>query len=134
MEYLLYTIRNQTYAMPIEHVESIEKVMPITRIPLQSPEQLGVAVIRGEMVTVFDTALIMGIDNAYTNEDMLIITEGKRAFRVTEASDIVRIEPSEIQQVTGMQVWLHEEKAVPMVDLTTLKGAINDGGEAKKAV
>jgi purine-binding chemotaxis protein CheW len=133
-EHLLYTIGNQTYAMPIEHVESIEKVMPITRIPLQSPEQLGVAVIRGEMVTAFDTALIMGVDNTYTNDDMLIITEGKRAFRVTEASDIVRIEPNEIQRVTGMQVWLHDDKAVPMVDLTTLKGAIDDGREAKEAV
>jgi purine-binding chemotaxis protein CheW len=134
MEHLLYTIGNQTYAMPIEHVESIEKVMPITRIPLQSPEQLGVAVIRGEMVTVFDTALIMGVNNAYNDDDMLIVTEGKRAFRVTEASDIVNIEPNEIQQVTGMQVWLHDDKAVPMVDLTTLKGAIGDDGEVKEAV
>jgi len=120
--------------MPIEKVKSIEKIMPITHIPLYPPQQLGVVTIRGEMVTVLDTGLVMGVDHTYTNDDMLIVTEGKRAFCVTEASDIVRIEPNEIQHVTGLQVWLHGEKAVPMVDLTTLKGAINHGGEAKKAV
>ena len=120
MEHLLYTLGNQTYAMPIERVESIEKMVPITPIPLQSSEQLGVAVVRKTLYTVLDTVKLMGMETSYGEEDMLILVEGKRAFRVTEAKDIVRMEENEIQQALDRDIWLHDGKAIPMVNLTEL--------------
>ena len=120
MEHLLYEIGNQTYAMPIERVESIEKMVPITRIPLQRSEHLGVAAVRNTMYTVLDTMKLLDMSSEYSEDDMLILVEGKRAFRVTEAKDIVRIEENEIQRSLEMNIWLNEGKAVPMIDLTKL--------------
>ncbi len=106
--------------MPIEQVESIEEMVPVTHIPLQSPEKLGIAVVRKTLYTVLDTLKLMGIEASYGEKDMLILVEGKRAFRVTEAKDIVRMEENEIQRALDRDIWLHDGKAIPVVDLTKL--------------
>ncbi len=120
-EHLLYRLGEQLYAMPIEHVESIERILPITPIPQQPRDRLGVAVIRHHLVSVLDTAWLMGIEGVYTDDDMIIVIEGKIAFRVSEARDIARIEENEIQHALNATVWLHDGVAIPLVDLTKLK-------------
>jgi purine-binding chemotaxis protein CheW len=117
-EYLLYTLGNNTYAMPIAHVESIERMVPITPIPLQNSIQQGVAVIRDQMLKVWDTAKLMNVPAEYEDSDMLVLVEGGNAYRVTQAKDIVRVEDIEIQRALETEVWVSSGKAVPVYDLS----------------
>ncbi|WP_432665032.1 chemotaxis protein CheW [Wukongibacter baidiensis] len=53
-EYVLFKLENEYYGIDIHNVETIEKVMPITRVPYTRNFIKGVINLRGNVVPVID--------------------------------------------------------------------------------
>lgn len=53
-EYVLFKLENEYYGIDIHKVETIEKVMPITRVPYTRDFVKGVVNLRGNVVPVID--------------------------------------------------------------------------------
>lgn len=56
---VVFQLCNEQYAIPVEHVVSIEKMSHPTLIPSMPSYMLGVVRIRGELVPVLDTSQIL---------------------------------------------------------------------------
>ncbi len=53
-EYVTFTSARQLFGLPIERVQDVFKINPITRVPLAGPEIAGVLNLRGRIVTAID--------------------------------------------------------------------------------
>jgi len=56
-DYVTFTVANQLFGLPIEHIQDVFTVASITRVPLASPEVAGMLNLRGRIVTVIDLAV-----------------------------------------------------------------------------
>lgn len=76
--YLSFTIGKEIYGLPIDYVQEIVPVHPITKVPNSSKEILGIICLRGQVLPVIDLGVFLGqcVENI-TNETRLIIVKIK---------------------------------------------------------
>lgn len=61
---LVVTASGQRFALPAAAVRAVAPLGPLTRVPLQPAELLGLACLRGEIIAVLDLARRLGLDSA----------------------------------------------------------------------
>ncbi len=72
-KYVIFKLHNEFYGIGIENVETIEKIMPITRVPKTEKYIKGVINLRGEIVPVIDLRERFNIDKPENSSDRRII-------------------------------------------------------------
>ncbi|KIQ93220.1 Coupling protein CheW [Anoxybacillus thermarum] len=102
---VVFQLANEQYAIPVEHVVSIEKMSHPTIIPGMPSYMLGVVRIRGELVPVLDTSQIL-YRHPYveTEETRFIVVHTDDvhvAFIVDDAKEIIDI-PSQMMKQVNM--------------------------------
>lgn len=100
---VVFTVGSEEYAIPIEHVLSIEKLEGITPIPHLPNYVRGIMKVRGELIPALDTERILYNRPMEANESVRIIVlqteDMSLGVLVGEAKEILDIPQEQIKQV-----------------------------------
>jgi purine-binding chemotaxis protein CheW len=137
LELLLFSIDEEQYAVPIEHlVEIIQPRMP-TRIPNASEDVIGIISLRGTIVSILDVRRRLGhpARHSLDADDKIVVVQHERetaGFLVDRVSRVVRIAPSQLEShpvVTATEqsvfiraVFQHSRRLSILLDLERLLG------------
>ncbi len=74
-QYIIFELMDNTYAMPISNVTEIGRPLPITTVPNVPHWLLGIANLRGDIISIVDLRGFLGLSPAdSTQEGRLLIT------------------------------------------------------------
>lgn len=101
-EYLAFTLAGDTYAVPIGFVREILKPPPLAEVPRAPREVLGVASVRGMLITVIDLRLRLRLAaEEPTRKSRILLVEGADdeiiGLLVDEVHQVYRLAESEIE-------------------------------------
>ncbi|MGB9779319.1 MAG: chemotaxis protein CheW [Caldanaerobacter sp.] len=71
--FVVARIEDEEYAIGIEKVQTIEKILPITRVPQTENYVKGVINLRGEIIPVISLRLKLGLPEKEYDEDTRIV-------------------------------------------------------------
>ena len=107
---VIFAIDEKEYAINVGLVLSIERILPMTRVPNVPDYIKGVINLRGKIVPIMDLRLRLSMQEApYTEESRIIIlnVEGKElGFIVDKALDVIDFSDEDIEdqpKVSGTQ-------------------------------
>ncbi|MZQ75146.1 MAG: chemotaxis protein CheW [Peptoclostridium sp.] len=99
-KYVIFKLENEFYGVGIDHVETIEKMMDITRVPKAEAYVKGVINLRGDIVPVVDLRERFNLSAADSFADKRIIInridEMMIGFIVDSASEVKDIANEDI--------------------------------------
>ncbi|MFC7320467.1 chemotaxis protein CheW [Halobacillus campisalis] len=105
---IVFQLENEEYAIPVHQVGSIERIMPITRVPGTAEFVEGVINLRGVVTPIIDLRKRFSIKNYEMDEStriiITIIDEMDVGLIVDSANDVLDIEEEAIEpppQVIG---------------------------------
>lgn len=99
-----FKLGEEEYGLDIAHVQSIERVTHMTRIPNAPHYVKGVINLRGSVMPIIDLQNMLEIgETLYTDDTRVIITkldEIELGFIVDRTSDVIDVHPEEIDMTT----------------------------------
>lgn len=88
-KYIIFKLGMETYAVNILDIIIIEEAQTITRVHGAPEYVAGIVNLRGEIVSVVDTAAVFGIPNTELHRFLIAEIQGmKMAFAVTDVEQI----------------------------------------------
>ncbi len=97
---IVFKLRDEEYGIEVEKVQTIERLMPITRVPKTYAFVKGVVNLRGVVIPVIDLRGRFGLpETEYTDQSRIIIVsvnEMQVGFIVDSASDVIDINSDSI--------------------------------------
>lgn len=101
-KYVVFRMRNEFFGVPIDQVQSIEKVTNFTKIP-QAPEYVnGIVELRGEVTTIVDLRRLLEIGQTDSTSEariLIVEVEGLRiGLLVDEAKEVIDLEDGFIEE------------------------------------
>ncbi len=109
MKLIVFQIKDEEYAVPVQQVGSIERVMPITRVPKTASFVEGVINLRGVVTPIIDLRKRFGLEGTKLDDTTRIIIvsmEGMDVGLIVDgANDVLDIAEEDIQpppEVVGM--------------------------------
>lgn len=97
---IVFNLGNEEYGIEVEKVQTIERLMPITRVPKTYAFIKGVVNLRGVVIPVIDLRGRFGLPEAeYTDQTRIIIVavnEMQVGFIVDSASDVIDLNSDSI--------------------------------------
>jgi purine-binding chemotaxis protein CheW len=104
-EYLTFFLGGEEYGLPIEHVREVLKSPVLTEVPRAPAHVLGVMMLRGEVIAVFDPRHELGVAAAAPDRGARVLIcdagEGPRGLQVDAVSQVVRLPPSALEPRTS---------------------------------
>ncbi len=103
LDYLVFSISGENYALPLEELKEVIKPKSITEIPSAPPHVLGIISLRGVIVPIIDIKKILGISDGTENKSpdarfVLVEIGGKQfGFCVDSIKDVMRIFKSKLE-------------------------------------
>ncbi|ABR48849.1 putative CheW protein [Alkaliphilus metalliredigens QYMF] len=105
-QYVIFTLNKESYGIPIQYVETIERVPEMTRIPNTPVFIKGVINLRGEVIPVVDLYQRFHLNQSNpTNESRIIvltIDEMTVGILVGSSSEVLKIEREAIDNATHL--------------------------------
>jgi purine-binding chemotaxis protein CheW len=101
-EFLEFMCEGEAYAVPLRGVREIVVPPPLTPVPRSRPAVLGVASVRGQLVTVVNFRAVMGLPRAsLARRGRLLLGRGPdnelMALMVDEVYQVLRLHKSQIE-------------------------------------
>jgi len=101
-EYLTFLCDGDAYAVSLAAVQEIVVPPPLTPVPRSRPAILGVASVRGQLVTVVDFRIVMGLaPDLGQRRGRLLLGRGPdqelMALKVTEVHQVLRLTPQQLE-------------------------------------
>jgi purine-binding chemotaxis protein CheW len=100
-EYLSFRLGSEEYALDISCVREILKAPAITEVPRAPDHVLGVILVRGEVIPVYDPRRRLGLPPASPGTGARLVVcdagEGPAGLLVDAVSQVVRLPPSAIE-------------------------------------
>ncbi|MCH1623762.1 chemotaxis protein CheW [Fredinandcohnia quinoae] len=101
LKVVVFGLQDEEYGLPVSHVQGIEKVQYITRVPGTAPFVKGVINLRGVVTPIIDLRNRFGISETdYTDHTRIIIvaTEDKEVGLIVDAAnDVIDIPVDSIE-------------------------------------
>jgi len=97
MKLVKFRIAQEYFALPIEAIQSIERVPAIRRVPTAPAHIVGIANLRGSVVAVIDIRRQLGALPAPLEDDSRLLIAKDAAYLVDEALDIIEIAEADIE-------------------------------------
>lgn len=132
-EYVIFKLENESYAIGIENVQNIEKVVPITRVPFTKAYVKGVINLRGIIIPVIDARTRFSLPEVVVSDDtrIIIVTTNETAIGliVDASSEVLSLSKDDIEPAPslaeGQEVFVkslgkHDGRIIMIVDLETL--------------
>ena len=99
---IVFSIGSEQYGIEVEHVKSIERMMPVTRVPKTPPFVKGVINLRGVVIPVIHLASRFGLPETEPTGDTRIIVVNvgdlEVGFIVDSANDVIDVNPERIEE------------------------------------
>jgi purine-binding chemotaxis protein CheW len=101
LKVIVFQLKDEEYAIPVQQVRSIEKVQHITRVPRTPNFVKGVINLRGVVTPIIDLRMRFGIEEAPVSENTRVIIvalgEIEVGFIVDAANDVIDIPTDAIE-------------------------------------
>ncbi|WP_106766049.1 chemotaxis protein CheW [Paenibacillus faecalis] len=101
MKVIVFKLGSEEYGIEVEKVQTIERLLPITRVPKTYSFVKGVINLRGVVIPVIDLRGRFGLPEAeYTDQTRIIIVavnEMQVGFIVDSASDVIDLNSDNIE-------------------------------------
>ncbi|MHB1629037.1 MAG: chemotaxis protein CheW [Bacilli bacterium] len=97
MKLVKFRIAKEYFALPIEAIQSIERVPSVRRVPAAPSHIVGIANLRGTVVTVIDMRERLGALLDAQGEDARLLVTKDAAYLVDEALDILEVDGADIE-------------------------------------
>jgi purine-binding chemotaxis protein CheW len=101
MKIVAFKLGKEEYGLDIHHVQSIERINHVTRVPNASVFVKGVINLRGNVTPIIDLANMLGLGQTqYTDNTRVIIINGgdsQLGFIVDETSDVLNVTKESIE-------------------------------------
>jgi purine-binding chemotaxis protein CheW len=98
---IVFALANEEYGIEVEKVKTIERMMPMTRVPKTYEFVKGVINLRGVVVPVIDLRGRFGLpESAYTDNSRIVIisvNEMEVGMIVDSANDVIDVDSDQIQ-------------------------------------
>ncbi|MGM8364116.1 chemotaxis protein CheW [Virgibacillus sp. W0181] len=98
---IVFQLKDEEYAVSVEQVRAIERIVPITRVPQTAAFVKGVINLRGIVTPIIDLRVRFGIEETEYNELSRIIIvfldDMEVGLIVDEANDVIDIPESVIE-------------------------------------
>lgn len=98
---IVFQLKDKEYAIPVSHVNSIEKIEHITRVPNVSPHVKGVINLRGVVTPIIDLRTRFGFEEVpYSDRTRIIIVSVDQmevGLIVDGANDVIDIHSHQIE-------------------------------------
>ncbi len=112
-QYIVIQVGNEAYGINISYVETISRMVHITRVPKVQPYIKGVINLRGEVIPVLSLRLKMGLeDDEITKKSRIIILKleqyGMVGIVVDEVREVVTLEESQVEKVSADNTAEHQ--------------------------
>lgn len=111
LKVIVFELMDKEYAIPVEHVMSIEKVPYITRVPGVEPFVMGVINLKGTITPIIDLRIRFGLERKEQDESTRIIIVSYNQFEVglivDSAKDVVEF-PTDLMEPQPKVVGLQE--------------------------
>ena len=106
LKVILFTLANEHYGVEVDKVRTIERMMPLTRVPKTPPFVKGVINLRGVVIPVIDLRGRFNLpESDYTDNTRIIIVAVKDASKqmevgliVDSANDVIDIDSDRIEE------------------------------------
>ncbi|HBT49398.1 MAG: Chemotaxis signal transduction protein [Caldanaerobacter subterraneus] len=102
--FVVAKIEDEEYAIGIEKVQTIEKILPITRVPQTENYVKGVINLRGEIIPVISLRLKLGLPEKEYDEDTRIVVlkdyDMAIGLIVDNANEVVEIREEDIDRLS----------------------------------
>ena len=112
------------YALPLESVQQIISQPRVTRLPIADPGILGLLNVRGDIVPLFDAAVLLrsGTPGAAAFAILVDTSEGPAALGVAVMPDAgeIDVEPSSLAPSEAGQVYPAEGRLVTLLAIEDL--------------
>ena len=96
-----FTIGGAAYGIDIFIIQEINKLLELTPVPGALPYVQGILNLRGQIVTVIDLGLKLGLRNTHLNEqgrNIIVRSRGEYiGLLVEQISDVVRVDVNELE-------------------------------------
>ncbi len=101
MKLIIFELKGEEYAIPVQQVRSIEKMMPITRVPNVAPYIKGVINLRGVITPIVDLRSRFDLEEKPPTESsrmiITVVEDLEVGFIVDAANDVVDIAEIDIE-------------------------------------
>lgn len=98
--YMIFTIANAQYAVPLAHVREVMPDIEVTPVPLAPNSICGIINIRGRIISVLDLCVRFGFPRAnQTDEASILILERKGALlglRTEIIDSVIELTPEQL--------------------------------------
>ncbi|OIN67912.1 chemotaxis protein CheW [Exiguobacterium sp. KRL4] len=106
-KWVVFQLEENAYGIDVQSVRSIERVIPITRIPNAASYVKGVINLRGVVTPVIDLRTRLGFDSIEETEETRIIIatleHGDAGFIVDRANEVVEATDVRIEPLTDQK-------------------------------
>jgi purine-binding chemotaxis protein CheW len=101
---LVFRVGDERFALPMAAVNEVIEMPTVQALPDSSERVLGVATLRGELVSMFDPRPLLQAGAADTHEMALLFTAGNRRVGVAidDVFDPIVIESGEVRPAPGV--------------------------------
>lgn len=98
---IIFQLEDEEYGVPVNHIGSIERLMPITRVPQTTPFVKGVINLRGVVIPVIDLRLRFKMKDTINDDNkriiITVINEMEVGLIVDSANDVIDIPEGQIE-------------------------------------
>jgi len=98
---IVFQLEDEEYAVPVNQIGSIERSLPITRVPRTAPFVKGVINLRGIVIPIIDLRLRFSMKETEFNENTRIIIaqvgDKEVGLVVDAANDVIDIPEAQIE-------------------------------------
>lgn len=98
---IVFSIGSEEYGIEVDHVKTIERMLPMTRVPKTPAFVKGVVNLRGVVVPVIHLASRFGLPETEPTEHsrivMVSVGELEVGFIVDAANDVIDVDPDQIE-------------------------------------
>jgi purine-binding chemotaxis protein CheW len=101
---LVFRVGEERFAVALSAVREVVDSPAVSRVPDAAPSLLGVALVRGELIPLYDARVILGVDaaTAAPGAALLFSTDGRRvALAIDDVFDPVPVEEQELRPIPG---------------------------------
>ncbi|MDP5273462.1 chemotaxis protein CheW [Chengkuizengella axinellae] len=101
LKFIMFSLGNESYGVEVDHVNTIERMVPITRVPKTPSFIKGVINLRGSVLPIIDLRGRFGLEESeYTEQTRIIIVFIKDievGLIVDAANDVIDINSGSIE-------------------------------------
>jgi len=99
---IVFTIGSEEYGLEVDHVKTIERMLPLTRVPKTPNFVKGVVNLRGVVVPVIHLASRFGLPESEPTDNtrivMVSVGDLDVGFIVDSANDVIDVDPEQIEE------------------------------------